>query len=119
MIAELVLDTQRHEIELGARSFDLADRRLLYRGGSGLVELRIPPSEAVGDEPWVFGQFVPVDPAGLRGSVRVTLRDEDGGTREVVASDAGDFALPWSPTRPFSLECADDSGPLVVVRFQP
>jgi hypothetical protein len=119
MDATLVLDSKRHERELGTRSLGLLDRRLLYRAPSALVELRLPPAQGPGEEQWVFGQYLSADGAAGAGRFRVTLRDDAGATHEVEASETGDFALPCDPTRGFSLECASETGSLVSVRFEP
>ena len=119
MEATLILDTRRHERELGARSLGLLDRRLLYRTPAALVELRVPPCHGSREEQWVFGQYLPADAAAEVGRLRVVLRDDAGETREVEASETGDFALPCDPSRAFSLECAGPGGPLVSVRFEP
>jgi hypothetical protein len=119
MEATLVLDSRRHERELGTRSLGLLDRRLLYRAPTALVELRLPPAQSPGEEQWVFGQYLSADGGAGVGPFRVTLRDDAGGTHEVEASETGDFALPCDPSRGFSLECASASGSLVSVRFEP
>ena len=84
MEATLVLDTRRHEPALGPRGARSVERRLLYRAPSALVELRLPPTLGPDGEAWVFGQYLGAPGRAEPCPFRVTLRDEEGGTREAV-----------------------------------
>jgi hypothetical protein len=118
--ATLILDTRKNERTLGARGFELVERRLLFHAPQAHIELRLPPVVSlVGDPPWLYGQFVePEEPAAAAGRVQVTMFADRGEKQTVEASDTGDFAMPCDPQSSFWLECKTAAGALVRIRYE-
>jgi hypothetical protein len=118
--ATLILDTRKNERTLGARGFELQERRLLFHAPQAHIELRLPPMVAIGgDAPWLYGQFVePEEPTTSAGRVQVTMLADRGDRQTVEASDTGDFAMPCDPQASFWLECKTPGGALVRIRYE-
>ena len=117
--AKLVLDTQKNERTLGARGFELQERRLLFHAPQAHIELRLPPIVSIGgDAPWLYGQFVEPEEPAKPGRIQVTMLADRGGTQTVEAGETGDFAMPCDPQASFWLECKTPTGALVRIRYE-
>jgi hypothetical protein len=119
--AVLVVDSRRIERYLGTRSFAVAERQLVFRGGGAYVELRVPPPTGSPID-GLCGQYLARRAQDLLGPDRVSVRvappHGDGLPAEV--GPTGDFAVPLRQGRDGDVvvEFVVAHRPTLVLRFE-
>jgi hypothetical protein len=120
--ATLVVDSRRIERYLGTRSFAVAERQLVFRGGGAYVELRVPPADAAGSD-WLHGQYLARRDEDLLGPNRVSVRvlPPHGDGQTVAVGATGDFAVPFGgkAVGTVSVEFRVRDAATLMLRFEP
>jgi len=120
--AVVIVDTRDAERRLGFRGLLGSERRVLYRGPSCFLEIRVPTKleNLDEDEKWLYGQWVVPEDQEWRyeGPIHLRLSHDGGRTEGGRATDEGDFALPLAGNGKYCLSIEPRAGPRILARFE-